>query len=72
MKLYILKHPLNGYLTSNKWYYGSWSEDINKAKKWSSISHVKSLMKQTTRPDRLECKIIMLEFNQEPNITELN
>jgi len=72
MKLYILKHPIYGYLTSNKYYSGSWSNDINKAKKWSSVSHVKSLKKQTTRMTRLECKIIMLEFNQEPNITELN
>lgn len=72
MKLYILKHPTYGYLTSNKYHNGSWSDDINKAKKWSSISHVKSMLKQTTRYNRRECKIIMIEFSQEPNITELS
>ena len=69
MKLYILKHPIYGYLTSNG---SSHSADINKAKKWSSISHVKSVIKQTSDSRKTECKIIMLEFDQEPNITELN
>ncbi len=62
MKQYCLKHPKYGYLTTNKWFYGSWSNNIGQAKKWSSISHVKSLQKQTTRENRKECEIIEIEL----------
>lgn len=71
MKLYILKHPTKGYLTSNKYHNGSWSNDIKKATTWTYLNHVKNLIKQTSSYEKRECKIIMLEFNQEPNITEL-
>lgn len=72
MKVYVLKHPTKGYLSSNKYYYGSWTENIKKAKMWSSIGHVKSLLTQTTRENRRECIIIQVEFNCEPILTEIN
>lgn len=71
MKLYILKHPTKGYLTSNKSHGGSWSDDMNKATTWTYLNHPRNLIKQTSSEEKRECKIIMLEFNQEPNITEL-
>ena len=71
MKLYILKHPVKGYLTSNKSHNGSWSDDMSKATIWTYLNHARNLIKQTSSDEKRECKIIMLEFNQEPNITEL-
>lgn len=71
MKFFALIHPTMGYLTSNNYYCGSWSPDVNKAKKWSRASHVKSLQTQTTRDTRKECSIVQLEFFIDPIITIL-
>ena len=70
MKFYCLKHPEKGYLTSNLWFRGGWSNSVSEAKLWRSISHVKSLQKQTRKPYRKECSIVELEMNL-IKITEL-
>lgn len=71
MKFYALKHPVKGYLTSNKWWSGSWSQDINKAKKWIYLSHPKNVIAQTTTEHKKECQVVEIEFTCEPKITLL-
>lgn len=61
MKLYCLKHPEKGYLTS-KIYSCEWSDKIEKAKKWSYISHVKSMQSQTRKSSIKECEIVQIEI----------
>lgn len=61
MKFYVLKHPEKGYLSSSKYFYCSWTDDLQRAKKWSFKSHPKSLMKQTTRPFLKECEVVEIE-----------
>ncbi len=62
MKFYVLKHPIKGYLRSKKYYTCSWTDDIEKAKKWSYKSHPKSCQTQTGRLILKECQIEEIQY----------
>ena len=62
MKFYVLKHPKFGYLKSKKYYTCSWTNDIEKAKKWSYKSHPKSCQTQTERGVLKECFVEQIHY----------
>lgn len=57
MKLYVLKHSIKGYLRSKKYWTCSWTDSVEKAKKWSFENHIKSMQTQTERSILKECQI---------------
>jgi len=63
MKFYVLRHPELGYLKSKKYYNCSWTNDVEKAKKWTWLSSVKSCLTQTERDILRECEIRTIFYN---------
>lgn len=57
MKFYVLKHPKWGYLKSKEHYTCSWTDDIEKAKKWSYKNHPKCVINTSSRNELQECSI---------------
>ena len=62
MKFYVLNHPEKGFLRSKKWYNCTWTDDIEKAKKWSFSNHAKNVISQTSRPELRKCKVWPVEY----------
>jgi len=64
MKLYVIYHPVNGYLKSKKYYTCSWTDDVEKSKKWSYKSHAKSCITQTQREALKQCEVRTIFYEQ--------
>ena len=62
MKFYVLKHPEKGYLRSKEYYKCSWTNDIEKAKKWNFRNHIGSMQTQTSRSELKEGHIEEIHY----------
>ena len=62
MKFYIIKHPEKGFLKSKKYFYCSWTDDIQWAKKWSYPNHPKNVIIQSSRPELKECEVVEIKY----------
>lgn len=63
MKFYVINHPNKGFLKSKKFWRCSWTDDIERAKKWSFSNHPKNVIVQSHNPELKECKVWPIDYD---------